>query len=133
MNGTTSWTNISWIHSYSYLYILLEHRSHAKSNTINHLSIQVELAELWGFLCLRSAYSNVYLLLLFVMCMLLYAIGIGFLCWFQCNNPFFNCTRTDWDMIHINLYYPIRFSHNFYFLIFGMFIYNIGMGIPCLI
>ena len=36
----------SWIHSYNYLHILSEHESHAESNAINHLSIQVELTEL---------------------------------------------------------------------------------------
>ena len=96
-----------WLFIYCYLYILLEHKSHTKSNAIDHLSIQVELSH--EVFCLLSAYSNVYFISS-VMCMFLYAIGITFLCWFQCNNPFCNCTRTDWDMIHTNLYYLIRFS-----------------------
>jgi len=88
------------------LYITLEWEFHAESNAINHLSIRVELTELWSFLCLPSAYGNVYFLFfIFFMCMFLYAIGITFLRWFQCNNSFSNCTKIDWDMTHTNQYY----------------------------
>jgi len=84
-------------------YIPLEWEFYAESNAVNHLSIRAELTELWGFLYLPSAYGNVYFLFfIFVICMLLYTIGIAFLCWFQRNFSFLNRTKTDWDMTHTN-------------------------------
>ena len=41
-------------------YIPSEWEFYAETNAINHLSIWVELTELWGFLYLPSAYGNVY-------------------------------------------------------------------------
>jgi len=49
-------------------YIPSELEFHAEFNAINHLSIWVELTELWGFLCLPSAYGNVYVFLFFIFC-----------------------------------------------------------------
>ena len=49
-------------------YIPSEPEFHTEFNAINHLSIWVELTELWGFLCLPSAYGNVYVFLFFIFC-----------------------------------------------------------------